>query len=314
MMDSQSQETDLVSKTLPKKYHGIVVPMLTPATEDGRIDEVSATHLIGNLVDAGTDPFLFGTTGEASSISTSEKVRLASLLCPQFVDRTTVYMGISSNCLEDSIELAQRFADLGSHVAVANLPSYLALVPDQMLKYFEQLADGIPLPLILYNIPITTHMSIPLEVVESLSHHPNIVGLKDSERDLERLKSATAQYKDREDFCHLTGWAPQAVNALQWGSDGVVPVTANLVPQLYQKLYNAVTQGESGIADRCQIESNEISKIFQENRTLGESLAAIKVLLNVSGICSTAMFPPLTTVTDSEQEQLKNQWAAFKRQ
>ncbi len=310
-MDSQSQEPIPVSKTPPKRFHGIAVPMLTPSTEDGRIDEDSATRLINNIVEAGTDPFLFGTTGEASSIPSNEKVQLASLLCPQFVDRSTVYMGISSNCFADSIELAQQFADLGVHVAVANLPSYLALTSDQMLKYFEQLADSIPLPLILYNIPITTHMSIPLEVVETLSHHPNIVGLKDSERDLDRLKSATAQYIDREDFSHLTGWAPQAVNALRWGSDGVVPVTANLVPHIYQELYNAVTQGESDSADRLQNESNEISKIFQENRTLGESLAAIKALLNVSGICGTAMFPPLTSVTDEDKAELRAKWSAF---
>ena len=312
-MDSESQEPISVSKTARKRFHGIVVPMLTPATEDGRIDEDSANRLIGTLVDAETDPFLFGTTGEASSIPSSEKIRLAEHLCPRFVDRKTVYMGISSNCLADSIDLAQRFADLGVQVAVANLPSYLDLRPDQTLKYFERLADAIPLPLIIYNIPITTHMSIPLEIVETLSHHPNIAGLKDSERDLERLKSATAQFKDRDDFCHLTGWAAQSVTALQSGSDGLVPVTANLVPELYLDLYNATIQGDSDTANRLQNETNEISKIFQENRSLGESLASIKALLNVSGICGTSMFPPLTAVTKEDEAQLTAKWTTFNK-
>ena len=150
-------------------------------------------------------------------------------------------------------------------------------------------------------------MSIPLDVVESLSHHPNIVGLKDSERDKERLKSATAQYKDREDFSHLTGWAAESINALQWGSDGLVPITANLVPHLYLDLYNAVFEDDLETANRLLEETNEISKLHQENRSLGDSLAACKALLNNSGLCGTGMFPPLSTVPKEDQERLNNQ-------
>ncbi len=313
-MAPTSQQPEPVSKVSNKRFHGIVVPLVTPATNDGHVDADATVRLIESIVDAKTFPFLFGTSGEASSISKEEKIRIASIVCPQFTEQTDFYMGISSNCFEESVDLAKAFADQGAQVAVATLPCYLSLNPDQMLKYFEKLADSIPLPLIIYNIPVTTHMSIPLDVVEALSHHPKIVGLKDSERDLDRLQSAATQYKDRTDFSHLTGWAPQAVNALQWGSDGLVPVTANLVPHLYLELYHAVVEGDSETADRLQNETNEVSKIFQENRSLGESLAAMKALLNVSGICSTAMFPPLTPVTESEQEQLKNQWAEFKRQ
>ena len=308
------QESESVSKVSNKRFHGVVVPMVTPATEDGHVDEASTLRLTEHVVAAGAYPFLFGTSGEASSISKEEKIRTGSLLCPPFIERTTVYMGISSNCFEESVDLAKAFSDQGAHVAVVTLPCYLALRPDQMRQYFERLADSIPLPLIIYNIPVTTHMSIPLDVVEALSHHPNIVGLKDSERDLERLKTAAAQYKDREDFSHLTGWAPQAINALQWGSDGLVPVTANRVPQLYIDLYNAVIEGDIETADRLQTKTNEVSKIFQENRTLGDSLAAMKALLNVSGICGTEMFPPLTAVTTEEQEQLNTKWSNFKGQ
>jgi dihydrodipicolinate synthase/N-acetylneuraminate lyase len=306
-----SQDAELVSKFSHKRFHGIVVPMVTPATNNGHVDADSTVRLIESIVAAKTFLFLFGTSGEASSISKEEKIRTASIACPQFTERTDVYMGISSNCFEESVDLAKAFADLGAHVAVATLPSYLSLNPDQMLKYFEHLADSIPLPLIIYNIPVTTHMSIPLDVVEALSHHPNIVGLKDSERDLERLKSAATQYKDRTDFSHLTGWAPQAVNALQWGSDGLVPVTANLVPHLYLELYNAVIENDLETANRLLEKTNEISKLYQGNRSLGDSLAACKALLNNSGLCGTGMFPPLSAITEEDQERLNNQWAGI---
>ena len=312
-MDNESPDPVPLSKTLTKRFHGVVVPMVTPATRDGCVDTDAIVRLIEYVVDAKADPFLFGTSGEASSISKEEKIRIAFEVCPRFTPQSNVYMGISSNCLADSIDLAKAFADTGAQVAVANLPSYLSLSPKQMGNYFERLADAISIPLLIYNIPVTTHMSIPLDILEELSHHPNIAGLKDSERDLERLEATTGQYKDREDFSHLTGWSAQSVNALRCGSDGLVPVVANFVPQHYVDLYKAVKRGAGAEADYLQNKTNEISKIFQENRSLGDSLAALKGLLNVSGFCGTGMFPPLSAVTNEEKERLRAGWETFSR-
>ena len=116
--------------------------MVTPATRDGCVDTDAIVRLIEYVVDAKADPFLFGTSGEASSISKEEKIRIAFEVCPRFTSQSNVYMGISSNCLADSIDLAKAFADTGAQVAVANLPSYLSLSPKQMGNYFERLADG----------------------------------------------------------------------------------------------------------------------------------------------------------------------------
>ena len=69
--------------------------------------------------------------------------------------------------------------DVGVDVVVAHLPNFYPLTDDHMLRYFESLADSCPGPLIVYNIPITTHHSIPLDVVSKLSQHPNVAGLKD---------------------------------------------------------------------------------------------------------------------------------------
>ncbi len=81
-MDSKFKDEEIVSKSPPKRYSGVVVPMVTPATGEGRIDEESTLRLTEYVVAAGTEPFLFGTTGEASSISMDEKVRIASIVCP----------------------------------------------------------------------------------------------------------------------------------------------------------------------------------------------------------------------------------------
>ncbi|MCB1123936.1 MAG: dihydrodipicolinate synthase family protein [Verrucomicrobiae bacterium] len=294
-----------------KRFRGVVVPMVSPASANGSLDDVATIRLMENLLESEVEPFLFGTTGEASSISFDEKLRLARVICPKFVDHATLYFGISSNSFSESINLAQHAADLGVKVAVANLPSYYALTGDQMLRYFEMLAESIPLPVILYNIPSTTRMSIPLVVVEKLSRHPNIVGLKDSERDGDRLRESTNIFKNREDFSHFIGWAAQSVNALRWGSDGIVPSSGNIVPRLYRDLYYAVLEGHDEVAQALQEKTDKISLIYQKDRNLGGSLAALKVLLNEAGLCDVHMFPPLTAIGESEQAELRRQAACF---
>src|SRR6202000_1917559 len=152
-------------------------------------------------------PFILGTSGEAPSLPAAlkeEYIRLAGRL--KAVDQL-LYVGISSNCMADSVEHARIAFGEGADVVVCNLPSYYQLSETQILKYFESLAGQIPGTLMIYNNPSTTHHSIPLPLVDKLSHHPNIVGLKDSERDEERLVAALEMWSNRKDFSHLLGWA-----------------------------------------------------------------------------------------------------------
>src|SRR5688500_20096489 len=105
-----------------------------------------------------------------------------------------------------------------------------------MKQYLETLADAIALPLVIYNIPATTHMSIPLNLIDELSHHPNVIATKDSERSEERLKQSLELWKDRNDFSHFLGWAAKSAEALINGSDGLIPSTGNLVPEVYSEM------------------------------------------------------------------------------
>ncbi|MDQ7817972.1 MAG: dihydrodipicolinate synthase family protein [Melioribacteraceae bacterium] len=277
-----------------KKYSGIVIPMLTPFTKDGRIDLEAVERIIDNFISYKVYPFILGTTGEAASISSMEKSRIAEFIGKKYSGKTTIYVGISSNCVEETIESAKEYVDLGADVLVANLPSYYPLKPDQMQRYFEHLASSVSKPLILYNITATTHMSIPLDVVEKLSHHPNIVALKDSERDLVRLDTAIEMFKDREDFSYLIGWAAKSFYGLSKGSDGLVPSTGNMTPGMFKKMYDSVLEGNLEIAERMQKETDMLASIYQSDKTLGESLAAAKIIMEEFGLCKNFVLSPLT--------------------
>lgn len=295
-----------------KKYCGVVVPMVTPVTaspiggrmEGACLDAEAASRITGFFAKAGVSPLLMGTTGEGNSVSRADGLLLVETSVKASRGRITIYAGLTGNCYSEQLEQAEAYAKAGADVIVATLPSYYALTEEQMFHYYKTLADNISRPLMLYNILATTHMSIPVSVIRRLADHPNIVGLKDSERDLERMAQCIELARDREDFCYFCGWAAQSAHSLQLGGDGIVPSTGNYAPEQFQQLYEAAISGDMDTANRLQDETNQLAKIYQQGRTLGQSLAALKVMMGTKGLCGPDMLMPLTRLNPDEEKAI----------
>jgi 4-hydroxy-tetrahydrodipicolinate synthase len=292
-----------------KKYRGVVVPMVTPFTPDGKVDIPATEKVVEHLISGGCIPFILGTTGEFACVPVAERAGFVEATVKTTAGRTLTYAGIASNCYQETVDAAKTYADLGIDCVVANLPSYYPLAPDNMLAYFEKLADDVPAPLMLYNITITTHMSIPLDIVEKLSHHPNIVGLKDSEKNEERFEQALSMWKDRPDFAHFTGTAALCTMALLAGSDGIVPSTANFAPQLYKDLYDAAVAGENAKANELQAKNAALGLVYQKGRVLSQSLPALKVIMNELGLCGPSVLPPMIEPSAEEKADILKKMA-----
>jgi dihydrodipicolinate synthase/N-acetylneuraminate lyase len=281
--------------------------MITPFTEAGNIDKKSILKLVNNIIEKGAVPFVFGTTGEAASMPMKNRGKIVKAIVDAVNGRGLVYAGISSNSFEESVAAAKEYFEYGADAVVAHLPSYYPINQDHMLRYYELLAESIDGELLLYNITSTTHLSIPLNVVEKLSHHEKIVGLKDSERDLERLETAINMFKNREDFSHLVGWGAQCLHGLQLGSDGLVPSTGNFVPGMFREMYDAVTAGDKKTAQRLQSQTDEISRVYQKDKILSQSLASLKLVMNKMELCGPYVLPPLMRLSREEEKKvLKN--------
>jgi 4-hydroxy-tetrahydrodipicolinate synthase len=156
----------------------------------------------------------------------------------------------------------------------------------------------------LYNIKATTHMSIPVDTVKALGRHENVVGLKDSERDEERLDTLASYARDTEGFHYQLGWAAKSTYALKAGADGIVPSTANAFPDLYHKLYVAVQEGDDKKAARYQSLTDEISLIYQGGKLLSQALPGLKVMLEHMGICPSHCISPCYPLSQSENETI----------
>lgn len=287
------------------KYRGVVVPMVTPVTENGSLDVAAVERIIEFLASNNVAPLLMGTTGEGNSVSAADGLLLVETAAKTARRRVVIYAGLTGNCFSEQLAQAEAYTKAGADVIVATLPSYYALTEEQMYNYYKTLADNIKGPLMLYNILATTHMSIPVDVIRRLADHPNIVGLKDSERDMERMEQCVAISRDREDFAYFCGWAAQSAHSLALGGDGIVPSTGNYVPDMFSELYEAATAGDNATAERLQNETNEIAKIYQAGRTLGESLAALKTMMQTKGLCDPWMLMPLTRLSAEEEQSIK---------
>jgi 2-dehydro-3-deoxy-D-pentonate aldolase len=283
-----------------KNYSGVVVPMASPVDSIGEIDVSGAAKLINYLHDNRAVPFIMGTNGEASSLSLKNREDLVRVLIDHKRSDVPLIAGVIGLPFSETVDQSNTYFDMGLDAVVLTLPNYYGLSNRQMLHYFKSVSERVKGDVILYNIPKTIHMSVPVEVVEELSYQENIIGIKDSEFDETRLDASLLLWKNRDDFFHLTGVNKLMVKGLMNGSQGVVPSTANFDPGIYRDLYELCLQKREEEAIALLAWTQELCDIYQENRSLADSVVALKVVLSHLGLCTEDMLPPLMKA-DGEQ-------------
>ena len=279
--------------------------MVTPFNRDLSIDTKAVKTILDTFINSNISAFILGTTGESASIPGKQKIELVKSAVIHVNKKITLYAGISENCLQESVDRAKKYFDMGVDAVVAHLPFYYPLSSGQMVKYYEQLADSIPGPLFMYNNPFTTKISIPLEIIDQLSYHSNIVGVKDSERDMERLEHSIKLWKYRSDFVFLAGWAEQSAFALLNGADGAVPSAGNLIPGYYRDLYELAVKGKDTEAYDLQDKINRISELCMKDKNLSESIPTLKIMMSAFGLCQPFVAPPMMNPGNKVRIQIK---------
>jgi 4-hydroxy-tetrahydrodipicolinate synthase len=287
-----------------ESFSGVIVPMITPFTSKGKLDMESAALIMNHLHINNTIPFVLGTTGEAASIPLKEREELVKILVENRRNRIPAISGVTGANLKEIIIQANKYIKFGADAVVITPPCHFELSGNQMLKYYEDLSDNIEGNIIMYNIPKTVHQSIPIDVADELSGRSNIIGIKDSENNSERLKKSLNLWKDRRDFYHFIGTNALMLEGLLSGSKGIVPSTANFLPGLYVELYRLCRHNYREEAEETYLRTVNWSAFYQEGKTLGESLAGLKVIMAEIGFCQPNVLPPLTQLDDKEKVRI----------
>jgi dihydrodipicolinate synthase/N-acetylneuraminate lyase len=296
--------------TISTKLGGVVVPLVTPVTIDGQLDFAALERLIEFQITGGVEGLLLlGTTGEGPCVPRSLRLPFIERAVAIARKRLQIYANVTEQSFPDTIAVAREFSDVGIDAIVALPPLYFPPRPTELAAWFRELLDAAPRPVLIYNIPATAHVSIPLDVIAELVGHPSLAGLKDSENDPKRHAELLRRFGGRDDFSIFVGVGALMAEGLKSGADGIVPSVGNMIPGECQQQVEAARRQDWGAVDSSAASQAAVAALYQKGRTLAQSLVALKALLHLRGLCSPAVFPPLLPLSPAELEALRGEAA-----
>jgi hypothetical protein len=196
---STNQPIEFAMKT-SVKYHGAVVPLVTPFTAPGVLDEAALRRLVEAQAAGGVEGiFVLGTTGEGAHVPREVRQRLVELTVSAAAKRMLVFAGLGDIRAGDVSE-ANGFFRAGVDAVVAHPPISEKISAERLQAWFKSLLDHLDGPLLLYNMPTTTGISIPLDAVENLLGHPRLAGIKDSENNPQRHEELLKRFGGKKRF------------------------------------------------------------------------------------------------------------------
>ena len=276
------------------KLQGIVPPLLTPLESRDAIDPKGLERLIDRMLLGGVHGlFILGTTGEGPSLSSAVRRDLIDRTCRQVSGHIPVLVGITDTSLVESLAVAQAAALAGATAVVAAPPFYFPAAQQPLIDWFRVLAKASPLPLVLYNMPQMTKLSIDPESIRILTDCESIIGIKDSSGDLDYFdRIVKIARTHRPDWFVLVGTERLLEQSMLMGGQGGVPGGANIDPSLFVSLYNAISCGDTTTVERCHQQVMTIDRLYRIGRMPGGFIVGLKEALSRLGICTSVVASP----------------------
>lgn len=288
------------------QFRGIIPPMITPLLNEDEIDFKGLERLVDHVVEGGVHGiFILGTTGESTSLPYPLRHRLVEETCNLVKKRIPILVGITDTAVSESLKLAQTAQYSGASALVAAPPYYFSLGQPELIEYYEYLADRLPLPLFLYNMPSHTKINIEPETVKKLSKHENIIGLKDSSGNTAYFNKLLFHMKDDPDFSLFVGPEEIMAETVLLGGHGGVNGGANMFPELYVELYNAAVAGDiEKVRELHNLVLNISAGLYSLGQFGSSYLKGLKCALSLMGICNDYMSSPLHKFKKEEKNRL----------
>lgn len=277
-----------------KMLSGVIPPMVTPLLETGALDVEGTSRLVEHILSGGVHGlFLLGTTGEATDLPYEIRRELVGRACADVAGRVPVLVGITDTVMDESLRLAEYAAECGADALVAAPPYYFAAGQPELVDYYLNLADRIPLPLFLYNMPAQVKVSISVPTVVELASHPNIIGLKDSSGNIGYFNACRYAMRNNLDFRIFIGPEEAMGEVVLMGAAGGVAGGANLFPRTFVELYDAAVAKDvdrvRSIQERVMHVSSLIYGVGHHNSSF---VKGVKCALSLMGICSGNLAAP----------------------
>ncbi|WP_270915180.1 4-hydroxy-tetrahydrodipicolinate synthase [Staphylococcus saprophyticus] len=286
-------------------FEGVGVALATPFTHN-EVDFDALRRHVKYLLDNNAKSIVVnGTTAENPTLTDEEKDQILEVVVNVVDGRVPVIAGTGTNNTQKSIQASVRAREIGADAIMLITPYYNKTNQRGLIAHFTTIADAVKLPVVLYNVPSRTNMTIDAETVETLSENEYIVALKDATNDFDYLEDLK-QRLNLDEFALYSGNDDNIVDYFNQGGHGVISVVANVIPNAFQSLYDAKQNDEN------------IQSQFQPIQTLLDALVVdvnpipVKALTAVEGFGNYEVRLPLVTLEDSDRQKLEQAYEQFK--
>ncbi|UCF07549.1 MAG: formaldehyde-activating enzyme [Thermoplasmata archaeon] len=241
---------------------GIFPALVTPFGEHENIDDEALRRLISRVLPHVDGLVPCGTTGEFMYLSEKEKRHVIDLAIDEAKGKKPVIAGTGCPGTKHTLELTRYAKDAGAKAALVVSPFYLKPSFKEQYEHYDAL-NALDFPLIMYNIPQCTGIHKKWWTAEGIAQLENVIGIKDSSGDLAFLSALFEKITGKISiFC---GHDEVATAALAAGADGLILASANLIPDIWQKIYNAVAEGNLEEARKLQASIQKLVRIIVRN-------------------------------------------------
>lgn len=280
-------------------FEGSIVAIVTPF-KDGSIDEPRFRELIQFHLENGTQGILVsGTTGESATLTVKEKERLFKIAAEEVKGRIPIMAGTGTNDTRISLHVSQMAQDTGVDALLVITPYYNKPTQQGMIEHFSYIAKRVNLPIVMYNVPGRTGINMLPETVVQLSKIKNIIGIKEATGSLKQAGQIARLVSD--DFLLISGDDFTFLPLLSIGGKGVISVSANIVPDKMQKIYDLFKSGDMAGARKVHLDLMDLhSAMFFETNPI-----PAKTSLSLMGKLDLEFRLPLCKMKEDNLNRLK---------
>ena len=287
---------------------GCATALVTPFRADGSIDEDRMRALVDRQINGGVQLLVpCGTTGESATMTEEEDARVIATTIDVARGRAKVIAGAGSNSTASAIEYSQRARDLGADAVLQVAPWYNKPTQEGLYAHFSAIAKAVPdLPIMLYNVPGRTSSNIAAQTTLRLARDcENIVAIKEASGNFSQIMEILRERP--ANFSVLSGDDAVTLPLISLGSDGIVSVASNEIPDLMSRMTNLALQGNW---DEARELHYRILPLMEVN-FIESSPGPVKAAMTFMGLLEENFRLPLVPITDQSRGRVHDVIAAL---
>ncbi len=277
--------------------------MATPFDDDGEVDPAAVRSNIARWMTTGLRGVVaLGSNGEAPLLDEKESDLVIGAAREALAPDRLLLAGTGRESTRATIDASRRAASLGADAVLVRTPSYFKpwMTPEVFVAHYTAVADAVTVPVVLYNYPAVTGVTLTPDTVGRLARHPNIIGIKETSTDAAQI-AAFVDVSDGEDFAVLAGSAPGFYAALCLGARGAILAAACAVPRMCIQLFDAFQAGDHAHARELQRGLIPIAHAV----TSGHGVPGLKAAMELAGYVGGKPRAPLSASSDAARRAIE---------